>query len=49
VGIALMTIFNLLVIIPMGGEALSLLWDYEAKRKAAKAAKKAADSSRPDK
>ena len=41
VGIALMTIFNLLVIIPMGGEALDLLWDYEKKRKAAKAAKKA--------
>ena len=45
VGIALMTIFNLLVIIPMGGEALAALRDYEEKRKAAKAAKKAADNS----
>lgn len=48
VGIALMTIFNLLVIIPMGGEALAVLKDFEEKRKAAKAAKKAAIAAKDD-
>ena len=33
VGIGLMTIFNMIVLIPMGKEALSALRDYEAKRK----------------
>ena len=44
IGIALMTVFNLLVILPMGGEALRSLKDYEKiekeQRKARKAAKK---------
>ena len=30
VGIALMTIFNMIVLFPMSGEALASLWDYEA-------------------
>ena len=33
VGIALMTVFNLLVILPMGGEALASLVDYEKRMK----------------
>ena len=33
VGIGLMTIFNMIVLIPMGKEALTSLRDYEAKRK----------------
>jgi AGCS family alanine or glycine:cation symporter len=34
VGIALMTVFNVIAIVPMCGEALALLKDFEAKRKA---------------
>jgi len=30
VGIALMTVFNIIIILPMGGEALKILKDYEA-------------------
>jgi len=33
VGIALMTIFNLITIIPMGGQALKALKDYETLQK----------------
>ena len=33
VGVGLMTIFNILIILPMGGEALAVLKDYEAKKK----------------
>lgn len=33
IGIALMTVFNIIVILPMGGETLSMLKDYEAQRK----------------
>lgn len=33
VGIALMTVFNVIAIVPMCGEALALLKDYEASRK----------------
>ena len=33
VGIGLMTIFNMLALIPMGKEALAALRDYEATRK----------------
>jgi len=33
IGIALMTVFNILIILPMGGEALKILKDYELKRK----------------
>ncbi|MGN1003912.1 MAG: alanine:cation symporter family protein, partial [Oscillospiraceae bacterium] len=33
IGIGLMTVFNIIVILPMGGEALKMLKDYEAKRK----------------
>ncbi len=40
IGIALMTIFNLMIIIPMAGEALECLKDYEKKRKAEKQSKK---------
>lgn len=40
VGIALMTVFNLLVILPMGKEALDSLKDYEQIRKAKKSEKK---------
>ena len=40
VGIALMTVFNLLVIVPMGKEALDSLKDYERIRKEEKKAKK---------
>jgi AGCS family alanine or glycine:cation symporter len=36
IGIALMTVFNLLVILPMGGEALRSLKDYEQLAKAKK-------------
>ncbi len=41
VGIGLMTIFNLLIIIPMGKEALDCLKDYERIRKEEKKLKKA--------
>ena len=40
IGIALMTIFNILVILPMGKEALTSLGDYERLRKQEKAEKK---------
>ncbi len=33
IGIALMTVFNLLVLVPMGKEAFDILKDYEAKRR----------------
>ena len=33
IGIGLMTVFNIIVILPLGGEALKLLKDYEARRK----------------
>ena len=33
VGVGLMTVFNILVILPMGSEALAVLKDYEANRK----------------
>ena len=33
IGIALMTVFNILVIIPMGGEALEILKNYERRKK----------------
>lgn len=36
IGIAMMTVFNILIILPMGGEALKILKDYELKRKAEK-------------
>ncbi len=36
VGIGLMTVFNILIIIPMGGEALDTLKDYERVRKVKK-------------
>lgn len=39
IGIALMTVFNIIVILPMGGEALKLLKEYEANRKERKAKK----------
>lgn len=42
IGIALMTVFNLLVIIPMGKEALDSLKNYERIRKEEKQAKKQA-------
>ena len=32
IGIGLMTVFNIIVILPLGGEALKLLKNYEAKR-----------------
>lgn len=38
VGIGLMTIFNMIVLIPMSGQALQLLKDYQEKRKAEKSA-----------
>ena len=33
IGIALMTVFNLLVLVPMGKDAFDILKDYETKRK----------------
>ncbi|MGM9605871.1 MAG: alanine/glycine:cation symporter family protein [Oscillospiraceae bacterium] len=33
IGIGLMTVFNIIVILPLGGEALKLLRDYETRRK----------------
>lgn len=36
VGIGLMTIFNMLALYPMSGEALSALWDYEKRKKMVK-------------
>lgn len=39
VGIGLMTVFNIIIILPMGKEALDCLSDYEAKRKAQKVKK----------
>lgn len=39
IGIALMTVFNIIVILPMGGEALKMLKEYEAERKQIKAKK----------
>ena len=33
VGVGLMTIFNILIILPMGGEALAVLKDYEEEKK----------------
>ena len=32
VGVGLMTIFNILIILPMGGEALAVLKDYEEEK-----------------
>ena len=46
IGIALMTVFNLLIIVPMGKEALACLKDYEQMRKAEKAARKDAENKR---
>ena len=48
IGIALMTVFNLLVILPMGKEALDSLKDYERIRKAEKQAKKASKAQKSD-
>ncbi len=36
VGIGLMTIFNMMALYPMSGEALSALWDYEKRKKMVK-------------
>lgn len=47
VGIALMTVFNLLVIVPMGKEALESLRDYEQKEKAKRRAKKEKGQKNP--
>ena len=41
IGIALMTVFNLLIILPMSGEALKQLKDYERISKAERQARKA--------
>ena len=35
-GIGLMTIFNMMALYPMSGEALSALWDYEKRKKMVK-------------
>lgn len=39
IGIALMTVFNIIVILPMGGEALKMLKEYEVMRKERKTKK----------
>ena len=33
VGVGLMTLFNMLALYPMSGEALDALWDYERRKK----------------
>ena len=40
IGIALMTLFNLMIILPMGGEALASLRDFEQRRKQERSEKK---------
>ena len=41
IGVALMTVFNMIALIPMGGQAIASLNDYTAMRKKEKSAKKA--------